>query len=45
MASVRLTAGGISSPVNKRGMKTSAHNEGCDPGRQLFYGYLPGDSQ
>jgi hypothetical protein len=45
MASDRLTAGGISTPVNKRGTTTSAQQDRCDPGRELFYGFLPGDSR
>jgi rRNA maturation protein Nop10 len=42
MASDRLTTGGISTPVNKRGTTTSAQEDRCDPGGELFYGFLPG---
>jgi hypothetical protein len=45
MASDRATAGGISTPVNKRGTTTSAQEERCDRGRKLFYGLLPSDSR
>src|SRR5262249_16164740 len=45
MASDRATAGGISTPVNKRGTTTSAQEDRCDPGGELFYGFLPGDSR